>query len=95
MCSSLLRRPVSPKGDGDRASLQGGEVGIEAARFERVEAGGFRLTVRKNGSTSGPVLVDLLVLQNAGEPGESYRRRSIEFSPSLASRPTFSDGDLR
>ncbi|HNN98526.1 MAG TPA: hypothetical protein PKI03_39955, partial [Pseudomonadota bacterium] len=88
--------PSQPKGDGDRANLQGGEVGIEAARFERVEAGGFRLTVRKNGTTSGPVLVDLLVLQNAGEPGESYRRRSVEFAAEAGVKTyTFSDGDLR
>ncbi len=88
--------PSQPKGEGDRATLQGGEVGIEAARFERVEAGSFRLTVRKSGATSGPVLVDLWVLQNAGEPGESYRRRSIEFPAEGGVKTyTFSEGDLR
>ncbi len=91
-----LAPPSQPKGDGDRAALQGADVGIESQRLDRIEAGTWRLTVRKTGLTSGPVSVDLFVLQNAGEASERVRRKTVEFPATSDSKTfNFSDGDLR
>lgn len=91
-----LAPPSLTKGDGDRAALQGGDVGIEGQRLDRIEAGPWRLTVRKTGTTSGPVTIELLILQNAGEASELVRRKLVEFPATADSKTfTFSDGDLR
>ena len=91
-----LAPPSQPKGDGDRATLQGGAVGIEAQRLDRMEAGAWRVTVRKGGTTSGPVQVELLVLQNAGEVGERYQRVKVDFPAEAGVKTfTFQDGAIQ
>jgi hypothetical protein len=91
-----LAPPSLAKGDGDRAALQGAEVGIEGQRFERIEPGTWRLTVRKTGITSGPITVDLLTLQGAGEAGEKVRIKTVQLPASFDTQTfAFSDGELR
>lgn len=92
----FLAPPGAPKGDGDRAALQGADVGIEAQRLDRIEAGSWRLTVHKTGTTSGPVSVDLIVLQGAGEASEQARRKTVDFPAEPTTKTfTFEGGELR
>ena len=54
------------------------------------------VTVRKGGTTSGPVQVELLVLQNAGEVGERYLRVKVDFPAEAGVKTfTFQDGAIQ
>jgi hypothetical protein len=84
------------KADGERAAVQAGAIGLEAQRYERLVAGSFALTVRKRGTTSGPITAELLVLENGGEPKQVVRRLELRFAPSSGeSHFTYGSGELR
>ncbi len=72
--------------DLQRASLQGGSVGIEAQRYERIDAGEWKVRVFRSGSsTAGEYKGELTVIQNAGDEGEVIVRQPISFSSTTGS----------
>jgi hypothetical protein len=82
--------------DGERVGTQAGPIGLEAQRYDRVEPGSFKLTVRKTSVTSGPVDAELMVLENAGESEQVVLRLNARFQADSGVRSySFADGDLR
>lgn len=80
---------------GERATLQAGAIGLEAQRFERIESGAYRLTLRKDGKTSGPVGAELIVLGREGQPGEVMGRLPLKLAADPEIRHfRFVDGKL-
>ena len=87
---------TDPKSEGERAAVQAGAIGLEANRYERIEPGPFRLTVRKGGTTSGSAEVELLVLKDAGEPKQEILRLNARFTPAPGVATfVYEGGDLK
>ena len=93
-----LAPPSQPKGDGDRATLQGGAVGIEAQRYQQLEADALTVIVRRPGallpgaSFSGEVLV----LLDEGLPSQRLRRAKVKLDATTREvRLILKDGELR
>lgn len=81
--------------DGERASTQAGLIGLEAQHYARREPGSFRVTLRKTGATSGPVDVELLVLENAGTAEQVVLRTNARFTNEPGTRSyTLENGRL-
>ena len=59
--------------DGERATIQGGNIGLEAQRYDRIEAGDWHLTVRKPAGTQGQdrYIGELTVLLDEGGANEA------------------------
>ncbi len=85
--------------DGERAAIRGGGIGLEAQRYDRVEAGDWQLVVRKpqgpqgQGRYSGEVSI----LIDEGGPGESLLTAPIAIpadAETQAVRFTLSGGRL-
>lgn len=65
--------------DGERATLQGAPVGLEAQRYDRVEPGEWRITVRKPAGSQGQgeYKAELTLLLDEGTDKEAVRRVSL------------------
>ena len=70
----------------ERATIQGGTVGIEAQRFEQTEAGDWRLVVSRTGSATGKVSGELTVIVDDGAPTEQIHRVPLTFDAGTGSR---------
>ncbi len=87
----LLLTPPGRGTEPTRATLQGDEVGIEAARFDRLDAGEWRLRVVKSSgdASAGEYQAELTVLQSAGSVDEVILRQPLTMSASSGSVKEF------
>lgn len=82
----LQLQPPGRSSELTRAALQGGSVGIEAQRFDRIDAGEWKLRVYKSGGdAASEYLGELTVIQNAGDEAEVILRKPISFSATSGS----------
>jgi hypothetical protein len=76
-------RPVDKNNpDGERATIQAAPVGLEAQRYDRVEAGDWHLTVRKAAGEPGQgrYTGELAVLLDEGGPAEALLVAPLAFT---------------
>ena len=90
-----LELQITPPGRGNepqRATLQGGEVGIEAQRFDRSDVGEWRIRIAKPGgyAGAGEYQGELTVIQGAGTAEEVILRQPLVMSTSSGMSKEFS-----